>query len=108
MDPHVLAVQEVGDPAALQELADRVGGTWLTADDYRTEMADRFATWNDITRAGPEMRGDAGSAGPTSITVFAAASLRETFTDLARRFQADNPGTSVVLTSPAPRICSRS
>jgi endonuclease/exonuclease/phosphatase family metal-dependent hydrolase len=28
MDPHVLAVQEVGDPAALQELADRVGGTW--------------------------------------------------------------------------------
>ena len=43
MDPHVLAVQEVGDPAALQELADRVGGTWLTADDYRTEMADRFA-----------------------------------------------------------------
>jgi putative transposase len=21
----------------------------LTADDYRTEMADRFATWNDIT-----------------------------------------------------------
>ena len=49
MDPHVLAVQEVGDPAALQELADRVGGTWLTADDYRTEMADRFATWNDIT-----------------------------------------------------------
>jgi hypothetical protein len=28
MDPHVLAVQEVGDPAALQDLADRVGGTW--------------------------------------------------------------------------------
>ena len=23
-----LAAQEVGDPAALQELADRVGGTW--------------------------------------------------------------------------------
>ena len=23
----------------------------LTADDYRTEMADRFATWNDITRS---------------------------------------------------------
>jgi endonuclease/exonuclease/phosphatase family metal-dependent hydrolase len=28
MDPHVLAVQEVGDPLALRELADRVGGTW--------------------------------------------------------------------------------
>jgi putative transposase len=23
----------------------------LTADDYRTEMADRFATWTDITRS---------------------------------------------------------
>ena len=34
MDPHVLAVQEVGDPVALGELADRVGGTWhiQTAD----------------------------------------------------------------------------
>jgi hypothetical protein len=28
MDPHVLAVQEVGDPVAVGELADRVGGTW--------------------------------------------------------------------------------
>ena len=34
---------------------------------------------------------------PPSITVFVAASLRETFKDLARRFEADNPGTSVVL-----------
>jgi hypothetical protein len=23
----------------------------LTADDYRTGMADRFATWNDLTRS---------------------------------------------------------
>ena len=23
----------------------------LTADDYRIEMADRFATWTDITRS---------------------------------------------------------
>jgi hypothetical protein len=28
MDPYVLAVQEVGDPVALQEFADRVCGTW--------------------------------------------------------------------------------
>ena len=28
MDPHVLAVQDVGDPVALDELADRVGGSW--------------------------------------------------------------------------------
>ena len=35
--------------------------------------------------------------GPLSITVFAAASLKETFTDIAQRFEADNPGTSVNL-----------
>ena len=23
----------------------------LTADDYRTEMTRRFATWNDVTRS---------------------------------------------------------
>ena len=29
MDPHVLAVQEVGDPGSpAGKLADRVGGTW--------------------------------------------------------------------------------
>jgi hypothetical protein len=31
MDPDILAVQEVGDPAALTDLANRVGGTWHTA-----------------------------------------------------------------------------
>jgi endonuclease/exonuclease/phosphatase family metal-dependent hydrolase len=44
MDPHVLAVQEVGDPVALRELADRVGGTWHieTADpEAGTEHAIR-------------------------------------------------------------------
>lgn len=37
---------------------------------------------------------DTGSA---SITVFAAASLRPTFTELAERFKIDNPGTAVEL-----------
>ncbi len=31
MDPDILAVQEVGDPAALTDLANRAGGTWHTA-----------------------------------------------------------------------------
>ena len=46
MDPHVLAVQEVGDPAALQELADRVGGTW------HIETADPEAGTNHTIRVG--------------------------------------------------------
>ncbi|SDZ57234.1 molybdate ABC transporter substrate-binding protein [Herbiconiux ginsengi] len=32
-----------------------------------------------------------------SITVFAAASLKQTFTDLAARFEAENPGTTIEL-----------
>ncbi|UUL77063.1 molybdate ABC transporter substrate-binding protein [Pseudarthrobacter sp. Fe7] len=32
-----------------------------------------------------------------AITVYAAASLKQTFTDLARTFEADNPGTTVTL-----------
>jgi hypothetical protein len=46
MDPHVLAVQEVGDPVALQELADRVGGTW------HIETADPEAGTNHTIRGG--------------------------------------------------------
>ena len=46
MDPHVLAVQEVGDPAALQELADRVGGTW------HIETADPEAGTDHAIRVG--------------------------------------------------------
>ena len=51
MDPHVLAVQEVGDPAALQELADRVGGTW------HIETADPDAGTNHTIRVGILSRG---------------------------------------------------
>ena len=40
MDPHVLAVQEVGDPVALGELADRVGGTGhMSRPRYRYKVA---------------------------------------------------------------------
>jgi predicted extracellular nuclease len=47
MDPHVLAVQEVGDPAALSELADRVGGTW-----WHIETADPEAGTDHAIRVG--------------------------------------------------------
>ncbi|WP_231569627.1 molybdate ABC transporter substrate-binding protein [Prescottella defluvii] len=39
---------------------------------------------------------DAGTDGDESITVFAAASLKSTFTELGQRFEAQHPGTRVV------------
>jgi hypothetical protein len=56
MDPHVLAVQEVGDPAALQELANRVGGTWHieTADpEAGTDHAIRVAILSRVVLTEP-------------------------------------------------------
>ncbi|MEV0946958.1 molybdate ABC transporter substrate-binding protein [Rhodococcus sp. NPDC049939] len=45
--------------------------------------------------------GESGSAesssGPGDITVFAAASLEETFTELARIYESENPGSRVAL-----------
>jgi endonuclease/exonuclease/phosphatase family metal-dependent hydrolase len=46
MDPDVLALQEGGDPVPLQELADRVGGTW------HIETADAEAGTNHTIRVG--------------------------------------------------------
>jgi hypothetical protein len=57
MDPHVLAVQEVGDPVALQELADRVGGTWhiVTADpEAGTDHAIRVGILSRVVLAEPK------------------------------------------------------
>jgi hypothetical protein len=57
MDPHVLAVQEVGDPVALQELADRVGGTWHieTADpEAGTAHTIRVGILSRVVRTQPE------------------------------------------------------
>ncbi|GAY17892.1 molybdate ABC transporter substrate-binding protein [Mycobacterium sp. shizuoka-1] len=39
--------------------------------------------------------GPAPSAGPQKLTVFAAASLKKTFTDIGDRFGKDHPGASV-------------
>ena len=41
--------------------------------------------------------GDDDAQGNPGVTVFAAASLREPFTELASRFEEENPGTDVVL-----------
>jgi molybdate transport system substrate-binding protein len=54
------------------------------------------------TGAGAGAGADNSAAGPGAkpggtITVFAAASLKATFTELARTFEAENPGTSVTL-----------
>ncbi|BAS11295.1 molybdate-binding protein [Arthrobacter sp. Hiyo4] len=46
--------------------------------------------------AGPQSRDAAGQVSGT-ITVFAAASLKATFTQLASDFEAKNPGTKIVL-----------
>lgn len=52
----------------------------------------------------PETRGTQSSgassapAGPTTLHVLAAASLRGTFTDIGKLFEADYPGTTVELT----------
>jgi len=57
MDLHVLAVQEVGDPAALQELADRVGGTWHieTADpETGTDHAIRVGILSRVVLTQPK------------------------------------------------------
>lgn len=48
--------------------------------------------------AGTTSAAGAGSGAPTgTITVFAAASLKATFTELAHTFEAGNPGTTVTL-----------
>jgi len=49
------------------------------------------------TDADPVERPTTGTA-PTELTVSAAASLTESFEALAERFEADHPGTDVVLT----------
>ena len=58
MDPHVLAVQEVGDPVALGELADRVGGIWhieTAAPETGTDHAIRVGVLSrlPLTTLGP-------------------------------------------------------
>lgn len=40
----------------------------------------------------------AGDAAPQTLTVFAAASLKDTFTTIEKRFEQENPGTDVTLT----------
>jgi hypothetical protein len=57
MDPHVLAVQEVGDPHALHELADRVGGGWhieTTAPEAGTAHVIRVGILSRIALNQPQ------------------------------------------------------
>lgn len=45
----------------------------------------------------PDATDDGGTAAGTTLTIFAAASLRGTFTELADLFEAENPGMEVAL-----------
>src|SRR5689334_14905709 len=40
---------------------------------------------------------DGGGGGETTVTVFAAASLTKTFTEIAKEFESQHPGTKVAL-----------
>lgn len=50
-----------------------------------------------LTAALAGCAGRGGASGSSTLTVFAAASLKSSFTELAERFEAENPGTTVTL-----------
>ncbi|GAB3280188.1 molybdate ABC transporter substrate-binding protein [Sinomonas notoginsengisoli] len=59
-------------------------------------LAGLLAACGGMTTAGgPAASSATGGAGQHSIRVFAAASLKQTFTALGQQFQAAHPGTSV-------------
>ncbi len=58
-----------------------------------TAMATGCGAQGDSPSADSTPSGESGGGG--SIMVFAAASLRETFTDIGEQFKTDNPGVSV-------------
>ncbi len=60
-----------------------------------------------LTGCGSDPRADAGEAGAGTITVFAAASLTEAFTEIARDLEAEQPGTTVVLSFGASSTLAR-
>ncbi len=78
-----------------------VVGTVLTALALLVTACSSGTSAGSPSSGGPsttDASGPASSApaAPTgSITVFAAASLNKTFTELGNQFQADNPGTTV-------------
>ncbi|MCI4673623.1 molybdate ABC transporter substrate-binding protein [Candidatus Mycolicibacterium alkanivorans] len=48
-----------------------------------------------VSGCGSAQRDSTSDAGGPKITVFAAASLKKTFTEIGEKFKADNPGTDV-------------
>ncbi|MFD8525247.1 molybdate ABC transporter substrate-binding protein [Streptomyces capillispiralis] len=76
----------------------------MTRSAHRTRRSRRLAgagavavlTLGGCSASGPDASRDAASDGPTgTVTVFAAASLQESFTTLGERFEKDHPGTEV-------------
>jgi molybdate transport system substrate-binding protein len=66
------------------------------SDRGRAGLVLLAATVLTVTACGANGN-DGGTDSNAGITVFAAASLRESFTELADRFERENPGTVVVL-----------
>lgn len=48
-----------------------------------------------VAGCGSDSQPDTAGEGTTNLMVFAAASLKQSFTDIGDQFEADNPGTSV-------------
>ncbi|MET8623921.1 molybdate ABC transporter substrate-binding protein [Kitasatospora sp. NPDC004669] len=72
---------------AAAALALSLGVTACGSDGGSTSSAASSSASTTGTGSAPKAHGD--------ITVFAAASLKETFTDLGKKFEAANPGTKV-------------
>lgn len=75
-----------------------VGGpTRDEAESSRPERLLRPAAVTAVVGLAASLTGCAGAADDNTLTVFAAASLKASFTELAETFEAQHPGTSVTL-----------
>lgn len=57
----------------------------------------RSSRWLPVVAVALVLSGGCGGDGSGELTVSAASSLTDAFTELAERFEADNPGTEVLL-----------
>ncbi|MFI9359695.1 molybdate ABC transporter substrate-binding protein [Kitasatospora sp. NPDC053057] len=81
--------------AAAAALALNLGATACGSDGGRSSGSASSATTAAATTASSDGGTDNAPKAKGAITVFAAASLKETFTELGKKFEAANPGTKV-------------
>ncbi|MFH9348843.1 molybdate ABC transporter substrate-binding protein [Kitasatospora sp. NPDC017646] len=80
--------------AAAAALALSLGATACGSDGGKASGSASSAAGAAATASGDGGTGNAPKA-KGAVTVFAAASLKETFTELGKKFEAANPGTKV-------------